>query len=257
MRIAIIGIGRVGKPLSEALGNQGHKVAAFNRDAIRKKQYVDLSGTDLVFLTMPDRLLSTIAGDIQVLPKYGLVHCSGQTRNADLGTQVSMFHPMMSFTAVDTAAVFHGCPIGISAEVSSTVNLLSGLAEDIGGDPFVLEENQKETYHVAGMFASVFPLLLLFKSQELLGRAGISRQDAGRILAPIFRRAADHIQSENPSVTITGPVPREDLVTIKAHLDQLSDDESGQELYRALTRLSLQYCSLDERARKTIEAALV
>lgn len=256
MKIAVLGLGRVGRPLSEAFGLQGHKVLTFDRDAITRKQYTGLSETDLAFLALPDRILATTARNIPGMPKYGLVHCSGQTRNAELGSRAAMFHPMMSFTSSESAGIFRGCPIGISSEDTHVAAMLVHLAEEIGGDPFVLMESMKETYHVAGMFASVFPLLLLFKSRELLERAGINKQDAARVVTPIFRRAADHLKTEDHSGTITGPVPREDRITIKAHMEQLAEDEAGMEIYRALTRLSFQYCSLDERTRKSMEEAL-
>jgi predicted short-subunit dehydrogenase-like oxidoreductase (DUF2520 family) len=256
MKIAVLGPGRVGRPLSEAFGRQGHEVVTYDREAITKKKYDDLPGADLAFLTLPDRILTTMARNITAKPKHGLVHCSGQTRNADLGAQVAMFHPMMSFTNRDTARIFQDCPIGISSEDAQVKAMLVHLAEEIGGVPFVLAESMKETYHLAGMFASVFPLLLLFKSRELLERAGISKEDAVRIVTPIFRRAADHLETGDPSGTITGPVPREDWMTIKAHLEQLSGDEASREIYRALTRLCYQYCSLNERTRKTMEEVL-
>ena len=257
MRIAVIGMGRVGRPLSEAFGLQGHDVVTYGRDAVTRKQFAGLLGTDLAFITLPDQILSITARDIPAMPSYGLVHCSGQTRNAELGSQVSMFHPMMSFTGKDSAEIFRGCPIGISSEDSRSVDILVQLAEEIGGRPFVLDESMKETYHVAGMFASVFPLLLLYKALDLLEKAGISRQEAGMVLVPIFRRAADHVLSEDQPGAITGPVPREDISTIKAHLEQLSGDDTDQEIYRVMTRLSLQYCFPDERTRKTMEEMIL
>ncbi|MFC1618516.1 DUF2520 domain-containing protein [Candidatus Neomarinimicrobiota bacterium] len=257
MKISVLGMGRVGKPLSEAFGLQGHDVVTYDRDAITSRQFAGLPGAELAFLALPDRILSTIARDIPAMPSYGLVHCSGQTRNADLGPRVSMFHPMMSFTVKDTAEIFHGCPIGISSADVRVVDILVRLGKEIGGHPFVLEENMKETYHVAGMFASVFPLLLLYKALDLLEEVGISKPDAGMVLAPIYRRAADHILSGDQSGAITGPVPREDITTIRAHLEQLSGDETSQEIYRAITRLSLHYCTLDERTRKTIEETIL
>jgi predicted short-subunit dehydrogenase-like oxidoreductase (DUF2520 family) len=256
MKIAVIGVGRVGRPLSEAIGIQGHTVVTYDRSAIVSRQFTDLSGVDLAFLALPDRILSKTARNISAMPSHGLVHCSGQTRNTELGLRASMFHPMMSFTGNDTAEIFRGCPIGITSDDSVVVDILKRLAEEIGGHPFVFDESRKETYHVAGMFASVFPLIMLFQSLELLEKAGISKQDASKIVVPIFRRATDHILSEDQSGVITGPVPREDIATIEAHLEQLSENETSQEIYRAMTRLSLQYCSLDERAQKTIEEAI-
>lgn len=166
MQVVVIGLGRVGRPLAAALALRGPPPIRMGRRETGAGWHHDLSAVDLAFLTVPDQALPQLAQEIQNLPRYGLVHCSGQVMHAAVGNRVAMFHPVMSFRGDEVADIFKGCPIGMTGAVE-VVQVLTGLAIDLGGLPFTLGEDQKPTYHLAAMLALVFPYILLLKAGEL------------------------------------------------------------------------------------------
>ncbi len=255
MIIKLIGPGRVGRPLARALADAGHQVRVLGRTETLAGEHLELGESDLAFLTVPDQAVAELADQVQTYPRLGLVHCSGQLPNRNIGPQVAMFHPLMSFGGTESGAIYNGCPVGISGPDQVRVALFS-LAEQLGARPFVLDDRAKVSYHLAAMFASVFPYILLLQAKELAEKSGIAPSDASKIFGPIFRRAVRHLEESDPGQGLTGPVSRGDALTVRQHLDTLAGDPERAELYRSLTRLSLRYARLDPGARESLEQAL-
>ncbi|MEE9464277.1 MAG: DUF2520 domain-containing protein, partial [Candidatus Neomarinimicrobiota bacterium] len=201
------------------------------------------------------QFVATLAGQVTALPRSGLVHCSGQLANSQIGSGAAMFHPLMSFRGDETAAIFRGCPVGISGP-GDTRTILRDLAEELGARPFILDDEHTSSYHLAAMFASVFPYILLLQAKELAQRSGLAPEETGTMFGPIFRRTADHLEVVDPHEGLTGPVSRGDEQTVRQHLEALAGDHDLAELYRALTRISLRYAGLDAGTRESVEAAL-
>ena len=201
-------------------------------------------------------MVGELAGQVTTCPRLGLVHCSGQLPNRNIGPRVAMFHPLMSFRGDESGAIFDGCPVGISGPDQVTA-ALSGLAEQLGARPFVLDEKDKGSYHLAAMFASVFPYILLLQAKELAQEAGIASSEASTIFGPIFRRAVRHLEESDPRQGLTGPVSRGDAQAVRRHLELLAGDPDRAELYRSLTRLSMRYAPLDAGGKELLEEVLL
>ncbi len=255
MIIALIGPGRVGRPLARALADAGHQVRVLGRAETVAGEHHELGAADLAFLSVPDQAVGELADQVVTYPRLGLVHCSGQLPNRNIGPKVAMFHPLMSFRGAESGAIFQGCPVGISGPDQVTAALFS-LAKQLGARPFVLDDEAKSSYHLAAMFASVFPYILLLQAKELAEKSGIASSDASIIFGPIFRRAVQHLEESDPRQGLTGPVSRGDAQTVRQHLELLAGDPERAELYRSLTRLSLRYARLDPGARESLEQAL-
>ncbi len=241
--------------MAEAIQAAGHRVHLWGRAETAAGDHHRLDSADLAFLTVPDQFVAILAEQVTVLPRSGLVHCSGQLANRQIGSGAAMFHPMMSFRGDETAAIFQGCPVGISGP-GDMQTILRDLAEDLGASPFILDHEHTSSYHLAAMFASVFPYILLLQAKELAQRSGLAPEEAGTMFGPIFRRAADHLEAVDPQEGLTGPVSRGDEQAVRQHLEVLAGDHDLAELYRALTRISLRYAGLDAGARKSMDAVL-
>ncbi len=253
-KLAIIGLGRVGVPLLAALRNAEYDVDTFTRQQTSRGEHSDLSAYDLAFLTAPDQELPYLVGGVEHMPGTGVAHTSGQVRNASLGPHVSMFHPVMSFRGGESAAIFTGCPVGISGG-DKALSLLISVAARMGALPFEVDESQKETYHLAAMFASVFPYILLLTARELATECGIPADQAAAVFGPIFGQAKRHLAESSPSGGLTGPVSRGDSATIMRHMHTLEAHPQLRKLYQQLTELSIGYADHPpEISRKLAEA---
>lgn len=254
--IAVIGPGRVGTPLSAALRKSGYGVETFTRENTSAGDHRDLSAYDLAFCTVPDPELPSLVGGVKQLPTMGLAHTSGQVRNASLGEKVSMFHPIMSFRGGESADIFVRCPIGISG-TKETVSQLSAIAGKIGALPFEIDEERKENYHLAAMFASVFPYVLLLNARELAEECGIPADQVAAMFGPIYRQAESHFAEASASGGLTGPVSRGDFNTVRRHMQTLNSHPELRKLYQQLTRLSIDYADQPaEISQKLTEALL-
>ena len=253
-KLAVIGLGRVGTPLSAALRSAGYEVDTFTRQQTSLGEHRDLSACDLAFLAAPDQELPPLVAAVEHFPIGGLVHTSGQVRNASLGRAVSMFHPVMSFRAGESAEIFTGCPVGISGP-DEAKTLLFSVAKRMGAIPFEVDEARKQTYHLAAMFASVFPYVLLLTAQDLAAECGIPTHQAAAVFGPIFSQAQRHLAASSPSAGLTGPVSRGDSATIERHMHALEAYPALRKLYRQLTELSIGYARQPpEISRKLAEA---
>jgi len=255
MDIVIIGAGRVGRPLADAIQAAGHRVKLWGRAETAAGEHHQLDSADLAFLAVPDQDVATLAGQVMAPPRSGLVHCSGQLANSQIASGAAMFHPLMSFRGDEKAVIFRDCPIGISGP-EDTRTILRNLAEELGARAFMLDDEHTSSYHLAAMFASVFPYIMLLQAKELAQQSGLGPDEAGTVFGPIFRRAADHLEAVDPQKGLTGPVSRGDEQTVRRHLEALAGDHDLAELYRALTRISMRYADLDTGTRESLEAAL-
>ncbi len=255
MNICLIGAGRVGRALTTALEKLGHTVKIMGRPETGADLHHDLAAFELVFLTVPDQQLKELSRQIEYRPSLGVVHCSAQLANAEMGDDVAMFHPMLSFAGNESTEIFKDCPIGITGS-DELCDLLEEIAIDLGAKPFQLDEASKATYHLAGLFASLFPYVLLLVAREHAGNAGIQDSMLQDIFGPIFARSIEHLASADPQLGITGPVSRGDTVTVREHLALLEDKPLQQELYRQLTKLAIQYARVDQSTKVQLLGAL-
>ncbi len=252
MRLAVIGMGRVGLPLAAALESAGHTVSRFNR---AQTNSIDLGDHDLAFLTVPDQELGTLIANIDTHPVLGLAHCAAQVQNQALGANVGMFHPLMSFRGGESPAIFSRCPVGVSGTTELLPKLVE-IAKSIEAEPIAIDETHKEKYHLAAMFSSVFPYLMLMATQELGRETGLSHEQSQKAFGPLYLQALDHFKKNHGGKAITGPVSRGDGQTVRRHMEILQSNPELQQVYRHLTELATLYAEIPSQLRHEIISAM-
>ena len=70
--------------------------------------------------------------------------------------------------------------------------------------------------------------------QNLLCECGFTKDEALKALAPLFINNANNIVREGVNDALTGPVIRDDAITVQKHLNCLNDDD--KKLYRLLSK---------------------
>lgn len=250
MKIAIIGMGRVGSPLAAALESAGHTVSRLNR-AQTKSGSIDLGEQDLAFLTVPDQELGALISNIDAHPVLGLAHCAAQVQNKELGENVGMFHPLMSFRGGESPAIFSQCPVGVSGSTELLPKLVE-IAKSIEAEPITIDETHKEKYHLAAMFSSVFPYLMLMTTLKLGRETGLSHEQSQKAFGPLYMQALDYFKENRGNNAITGPVSRGDVQTVRRHMDILQSNPELQQVYRHLTELATLYAEIPSQLRHEI-----
>ena len=158
-RLAIVGRGRVGHAVTDALRAAGYEVTGpIGRDA-------DGAGADCVLLCVPDGEIARAAGNVRPGPLVG--HCSGATGLDVLAPHEAFsLHPLMTVTA--EGADFAGAGAAIAGSTPRALSLASELAHALGMRPVEIAEPDRPAYHAAASIASNF-LITLEAAAERLG----------------------------------------------------------------------------------------
>ena len=219
LRVGIIGSGRVGAVLGAALSAAGHDVVA---------------ASDLVVLAVPD---DTLPGLVAGLAGTGVwragqltLHTSGAHGLAVLapaeqaGVLPLALHPAMTFTgAPEDVDRLTGTPFGVTSRPEHRP-VAEALVLEMGGEPFWVEEGDRQLYHAALVTGANHLVTLVAEAADLLRTAGVG--DPARILAPLLTAALDNGLRRGDR-GLTGPVSRGDVGTVADHLATLQERAPG------------------------------
>src|SRR5919107_1036007 len=245
-RIGVVGAGRVGAVLAEALRSAGHEISAVagESDASRMRIETLLPGVhvdkptavsracDLLLLTVPDDMLANVvtmlAASGAIRPGQRVVHTSGKHGVAVLepavraGAQVLAMHPAMTFTGTDVdLARLPGCVFGVTAGAGT-----EGLARS-----------------------------LVAQAMDLLRASGAD--DPAGTLRPLLTAALDNALSYGDAA-LTGPIVRGDVETVRAHLaDIAATAPATLDAYVAMARATANRAVLDGRLLPIRAAKLI
>ena len=263
MNIGFVGAGKVGFTLGRYFAEKGMTVKGYysrrRESSEAAAQFTDsvvydsckelLIDCDVIFITVPDGSIAEVFKQLSDYPIKGktICHCSGSMSAADAFEGIAeagafgySIHPLFAVSDKYNAyreltGVFFTIEGDTkSQEGAARMDMLRMFIESLGNPVSVVEAENKTAYHCAAAIASNLICGLVDQSIELLGRCGFEEKDAVRALAPILTGNMRHVASKGPEESLTGPVERNDIHTVKKHLECLADD-SERELYSLLT----------------------
>lgn len=129
----------------------------------------------------------------------------------------------------------------------STIPVIN-LMNYIGNKYFIRNIEDSVKYHLANVFVSNLVLSLLDIGTSYLKKLGLSEEYALNALFPLIEGNLDSIRKNGFVKSLTGPVVRYDIKTIKKHLENLNNEEI--ELYKLL---SLNLLKLSKNSNSNIE----
>jgi predicted short-subunit dehydrogenase-like oxidoreductase (DUF2520 family) len=188
--------GRVGSAISARLRERGVEL----RD-----------DAELVLLCVPDSAIPEVARKLELGP--WVAHTSGATRLAALDPHARRFgiHPLQTFTKRRGAEQLDGAFAAITAETTEARELGIALAELLGLEPFVLDDEARPLYHAAAAIASNYLVTLNRVSSDLFRAVGAPPE----ALVPLMRRTIDN------GFELTGPIARGDRETVERHREAI------------------------------------
>lgn len=219
----VIGAGRVGRTVA----------ARLDARLYGRGEPPELGGCRRLLIATPDAAIAGVCTQLapQLDPGCAVVHFSGATSvhalDAAPGPQACV-HPLQTVWPERGPDQLEGS----FAAVTGDWDLGSTLAEELGMQPFALDDAAKPVYHAASAFASNYLVTLTHVAVGLMERAGIEREQALAALAPLQRRTL-----ELAGCPPTGPIARGDAATIAAHLEAIGP--ALDPLYRELGRATL------------------
>jgi predicted short-subunit dehydrogenase-like oxidoreductase (DUF2520 family) len=273
LHIGIIGAGKVGCTLARLWAQAGYTVSAvYSRDPQRASalahlvsalpvstpQEVLLQST-LIVMPVTDDAIQLLASALATMDCEGkaIIHTSGvqSRRSLDLlaarGHMTGCLHPAFPFANVETAMRhLPGATFAIEASHPQLYQWLHGLVAALNGVELILTPEAKAAYHAALVIASNYTVTLYAAAERILTGLGAARETADNALNTLVMATVENLRHQGIPDALTGPLIRQDIGTLEAHIDALRDiDPQLLEVYRSLARLT--YPLLEARGVST------
>ncbi len=267
MNIGFIGAGKVGCSLGKYFKQdpetkiQGYysrstgsadEAARFTDSKSYRKLSELIDGCDAIFLTVPDGSIRDTWNKVKGydIREKMICHCSGSMSCDDAFAGIEetgafgySAHPLFAvsdkysayrelsgvFFTLEEASYAKG-----NAAQSPGLAALQGIFKRLGNPTKIIDGKDKTTYHCAAAMASNLVCGLIDQSLALMKRCGFGEEEAVKALAPILMGNMSHIAEKGPTMSLTGPAERNDIETIRKHIDCL-DGSDEQNIYRLLT----------------------
>lgn len=249
MNIGIIGAGKVGVSVGRYLKDNNIQIAGFydvdcDNAAFAEKFtqtdcFSDLEKlvrmSDTLFITTSDAVIESvwdciINNNMSVQNKI-VCHFSGAlssdvfTDSQSTGASVCSIHPMLAFSdklmsyriPANTFFALEGDETAVSA--------LKSLFENLGNIVCRIDKSKKSLYHTAASVLSNELVALLDMGYSLLEQCGFSRNKAVRATQNLVLGNVKSVLENGCVNALTGPVERNDLQTVKKHVNSLKGED--------------------------------
>jgi len=244
--IGIIGSGKLGKALGLCLHSYNYRIVAAMAQshssadwlasripsckvAISPQEVVDAA--DLVFITTPDTAIGNISDSVTWSASHSVIQCSGsksisvlQSAN-DAGAATATFHPYQTFSQnideTNIHSLLSNVTITITSDSISLQEDLCTIAAHLGAHPAILRDEQRPLYHASAVLSCGALTALLNLSLEIWMSLGFSESDAIASIYPLAQKTLNNVRATGVSNSLTGPIPRNDLETLKLHFEAL------------------------------------
>lgn len=256
MKIGFIGAGKVGTSMGKYLTERGIEINGYYSKTVRSAEeaadftntrvYTTISSlaedSDGVFVTVPDGAIRDVWEQLKILPIKNKIisHFSGSLSSeifSDIdrcGAYGYSIHPLFAFhDKYNSYKELSQAFITIEGHEKYRKKL-ADMFESFGNRTCMIKTEDKIRYHGAAVMASNLYVGLVDMSRRLLEQCGFAPEDAAGALSPLILGNVRHIVRDGTENALTGPVERNDVSTVKAHLEALRGRE--REVYRLLSQ---------------------
>ena len=264
LNIGFIGVGVLGKGLALSLAARNYRVIAAHSRSLSSAQWladritgcgayptsqelVDIC--DLVFITTPDSAIGEVVASVNWRAGQGVVHCSGTASTdilkaaADQGALTAAFHPFQTFAGLTDPADAPRRLTNVTFAVAGAgwlLQFLTKLAQELGGIAVSINDCDRPLYHASAILSCGYLLALLNVSVGLWRQMGFTEQESIGAVYPLARATLENVSQLGLAGSVTGPIVRGDVGTVRSHLEALSlRSPDAAPVYAALTEASL------------------
>ena len=249
MNIGIIGAGKVGVSVGRYLKDNNIQIAgfydidcdnaAFAERFTQTDCFSDLEElvkvSDTLFITTPDTVIGSVWDCIRnknMSVKNKIVcHFSGAlssdvfTDSQSTGAFVCSIHPMLAFSDKLTSYRIPANTFFALEGDETAVSALKSLFENLGNTVCVIDKSKKSLYHTAASVLSNELVAVLDMGYSLLEECGFSRDEAVKATQNLVLGNIKSVLENGCVNALTGPVERNDLQTVKKHVESLKGED--------------------------------
>jgi predicted short-subunit dehydrogenase-like oxidoreductase (DUF2520 family) len=267
LKIGFIGAGKVGFTLGKYFSDKGIKLSGYSSKSKKSsmnasiftnsKNYINIEDlineSDFIFITTPDDEILNVWKRIRSfnLENKIICHTSGSLSSKifsdanNSGPSRYSIHPMFPFSDKYTSyKKLNNACFSIEGDEKYLDKIIS-FFHSLGNKAYIIDGNKKSLYHLANVTVSNLVLSLLETGTNYLIECGFNSDDAINALMPLIKSNINSIYEKGFVNSLTGPIERNDLGTIKHHMEVMPQKDI--DLYKSL---SLNLLNLSEMKHK-------
>lgn len=273
MNVGFIGAGKVGNTLGKYFEqndialtgyfdidkNAAMEAADFTLSTVYTSLSELVKCSDIIFITTTDNIIQYVWEEIKELPIEGKIicHCSGALSSAvfkevdEKGAFGYSIHPLFSCSSKTSSyKKLYDALITIEGSMEH-LQEVEALFKRLGNSTRIIDSTQKIKYHAAAVFASNQPIALAGQGADILEQCGFTRDEAIKAVLFLMSHAIENIERQGLEEALTGPVERNDIITVKKHLKALSEEEKN--IYISLSRKLIKIAKIKNPEKNYIE----
>jgi predicted short-subunit dehydrogenase-like oxidoreductase (DUF2520 family) len=248
LKIVVLGAGNVSFHITRALHSVGHTISQVIGKSGESSHELSLlvestfansvneidTNSDLYIIAVPDNQIENI---VNSLPKLNgiVVHTSGSTPIDCLSKSSDKFgvlYPFQTFSKTREINL-EGVPFCIEASADYVKATLFEIAQSIGGIAIEMDSDKRKWLHLTGVFSCNFVNHMLVIAQKVSESKGIDFD----LIKPLIVETIAKALENDPRSSQTGPAIRGDSVTMKKHIEMLSEiDDDIMKLYNSISQ---------------------
>lgn len=246
MKIGFIGSGNLATQMAPALKKKGHQIVfVYSRSITNAKKLAAVckakaynkvndipSDADVYIVALQDDQIDSIVNHLDFEPKC-ILHTSGSVSIDVFQKKIKnagVLYPLQTFTK-NQSPIWKKIPIFTEGRNTLSHRIANTLAKQLSDSVKNASSEKRRTIHLSAVFANNFVNHLYSLSAEILRNEKISFD----ILKPLILETTERIMKNDPATIQTGPARRNDIKTMKKHLQLLSKDSSKKKVYKVLS----------------------
>lgn len=260
-RVAIIGPGRLGNGLARALDGEGWAVIVLGRN-VQGEWATHLKGRELVIIAVPDDAIGEVAAGLAsasaVSKGQVVLHTSGARDRSALAplegqvTGLGSFAPVQTVVDPATAAErLRGAYVVLEGDPSA-IAMGQALAGRLAMHGVELTPEAKVAYHAGAVMVANLGVALEAMAERVATTGGVPAEAAAHIYLPLWQGMIANLASLGAMKSLTGPIKRGDVATVRRHLGVLRGAE--REAYVALSWEAIKLAERAGLAREKVVA---
>ncbi len=273
MNVGFIGAGKIGNTLGkyfeqnniELTGyydtdiNAALEAADFTRSGLYTSVIELVKRSDMIFITTTDNIIENVWGDVKELTIEGKIfcHCSGALSSdifkgiGEKGAFGYSIHPLFSCSS-KTSSYKKLYDALITIEGSrERLQEVEELFKRLGNNTRIIDSSQKIKYHAAAVFASNQAIALAGQGADIFEQCGFTRDEAIKSVLFLMSHSIENIDKQGLAEALTGPIERNDIMTVRKHLEVLSEEEKN--IYISLSRKLVEIAKVKNPEKNYIE----
>ena len=220
--------------LIQILGRSKKLNSHFNEfSEIYSSDFSKIKNSKFCIIAVSDNSVKSVSKQIKNYDGV-VLHTSGSINMSILNNQLKfgVIYPLQTFS-FERNIDFNKIPLLVEASNKKTLSELINFSNKLSKKTVIMNSDKRLICHLSAVFANNFTNHLIYTSEELLDKFDIDKD----LIHPLFEETILKIKSISSYDAQTGPASRNDLETIKNHINFLKKNNLtfNVDIYKSIT----------------------